>query len=682
MGKTKNTRFKRPQFTQDGMSVGAVKIDADEEEECENPHAELLEKLHSPSADAREYACASISRLVQQSQTIQGFLHDDIVKRLGPLLLDNSLSVRETAAGALRNLSDCGGPEVCDHMVQQDVFTPLTVLLRECSVGFQMNSSPVNDQKPSVEDVANEAVNLLWNLCECSSTAVSAFNRARLLDALLPCLERHPYNIQLAIASAHCLQTVTEDNSDLTGSANGAILATLENVLLSSHSGMEYVLLRTLAAGTIWNLKNSLSSIRQAEALSAVVKTLAYSLSLDAGTLIPDLWQTQSGRLANESGADPGSAGIEEQQTEATVDMEERMEEGDGEMKRSKGKKKGKGAERDITGFQPRDKPELKEAVALLTAQQTSLEIIVNMCCSDEPSDDEWEELSSSDESEGCADGETDGSASLFSPLCLSAELHTTLLNYNIPQQVLKKADFPNQIAVDICSKDPSWKCVIKKMQRVQCRALTCLHNILAVMDMECLGGAAGLQTVAEQFSSLIFTSEEVLKDEEFLEAVTSALRSLLQILATKGIPQCMSPQQLMSVCEAVMQCNVVSVRVNALAILGITGSTLAKQEGSAEMLQMIGNALLSVASKDSNLVVCGEALDAVFDVFADGTEAEAAAQNLNLLTALKTLQPAFSAKIRKEARGKYSPDQLCVLDNVKINLRRFIGYLTSLRQK
>lgn len=38
--------------------------------------------------------------------------------------------------------------------------------------------------------------------------------------------------------------------------------------------------------------------------------------------------------------------------------------------------------------------------MALLTAQQTALEVIVNMCCSEDPSDDEWEELSSSDESE------------------------------------------------------------------------------------------------------------------------------------------------------------------------------------------------------------------------------------------------------------------------------------------
>lgn len=36
-----------------------------------------------------------------------------------------------------------------------------------------------------------------------------------------------------------------------------------------------------------------------------------------------------------------------------------------------------------VHAFVQRDKEELREAMALLTAQQTSLEIIVNMCCSD-----------------------------------------------------------------------------------------------------------------------------------------------------------------------------------------------------------------------------------------------------------------------------------------------------------
>ncbi len=38
--------------------------------------------------------------------------------------------------------------------------------------------------------------------------------------------------------------------------------------------------------------------------------------------------------------------------------------------------------------------------------------------------------------------------------------------------------------------------------------------------------------------SMIVHKFLEALKDEEFLEAVTSALRSLLQIMATKNIPQ------------------------------------------------------------------------------------------------------------------------------------------------
>lgn len=299
-----------------------------------------------------------------------------------------------------------------------------------------------------------------------------------------------------------------------------------------------------------------------------------------------------------------------------------------------------------------------------------------------DPSDDEWEEASSSDESEMCPDGLSEGNTSLLSPLCLSAEVHAALINHNIPEKVLKKTQFPSSEAMDVCRHNPTWKMLMKKMHRVQYRALTCLHNMLSTMDAESLGGAAALQAVAQHLSTLVFSPPEIPKEEEFLEAVTSAMRSLLQIIAYMKIPQCMTPQQLMSLSEAATCCDVVSVRVNALAILGITGSTLAKEKRTAETLQMIGNALLQVATKDADLVVCGEALDALFDVFADGDEAERAAENINLLSALKALQPVFKAKIRKEGKGKYSLEQLCVLDNVKVNLRRFIGYLETVVKK
>uniref|UniRef100_A0A671M1C0 HEAT repeat-containing protein 3-like n=1 Tax=Sinocyclocheilus anshuiensis TaxID=1608454 RepID=A0A671M1C0_9TELE len=654
MGKTKNNKFKRPSFSPDGLPATPVKQTGDESEDEDSPAEELLDKLQSPSADVREYACASISRVVQQSQTIPGFLQRDAVRKIGPLLLDRSLAVRETAAGALRNLSACGGPEVCEDMVRQDVLTPLSALLREVRMLDQFNLKCFIGQKRTVEDVANEAVNLLWNLCESSSTAVSVFNKAGLLDVLLHCLQRHPQNMELAISAAHCMHTVTEENEELVHSVNAAVFGVLENILSTTHTSMEYTLLRTLAAGSLWNLKSGLSSAQQSQTLTALATTLSHSLSLDAGELIPELWQSDH--------TDARPAGHEAEEMEEDV-RDEKMNGRKPNERMSKTKN-------DISDLLPRDRLELREAKALLSAQQTSLEIIVNMCCSDEPSDDEWEEMSSSDESEVCADGMSDTNSSLFSPLCLSAELH----------KILKKTFMMFVVFIQICENPILILFVSFRMHRVQCRALTCLHNILSSMDTESLGGASGLQAVAQHLSSLVFSS--ALKDEEFLEAVTSALRSLLQIMATKNIPQGMTPHQLMIFCEAATSCELVSVRVNALAILGITGSSLSKEKNTADTLQLIGNALLNIAMKDSNLVVCGEALDALFDVFADGDEAEKAGKNINLLSSLKALQPGFRAKLRKEGRGKYSPCQLCVLDNIRINLKRFLSYLENLQRK
>ncbi|KAK9542426.1 hypothetical protein VZT92_000291 [Zoarces viviparus] len=678
MGKSKTTKFKRPQFNAVGLPANAVKeVDAEEEDHGDDgcPAAELLEKLQSPSADVREFACASISRVVQQSRTIPVFLQRDAVRRLGPMLLDNSLAVRETSAGALRNLSACGGQEVCEDMVKHDVMTPLTALLRESCAAFESAAAATKDQKNAVEDVANEAVNLLWNLCESSSQSLSVFNKAGLLDLVVQCLERHPHNVELAISAAHCLHTVTEDNPELLCSLNAAVLGVLESVLLTSQPDMAHTLLRTLAAGTLWNVKGSLPAARQAQTLNAVVATLSQCLDLDMGTLIPELRQAEEVRHRNT----PAAAHSEDQAAGelAVAEMDE-------EEEAPKRNRKGKAVrvDNDFSDLLPRDQEELKEATALLTAQQTSLEIIVNMCCSDDPSDDEWEEESSSDESDMGPEGLCDGVSNLMSPLCLSAEVHEALINHSIPEKVLKKTEFPRKEAMDVCQQIPSWRCLIKKIQRVQSRALTCLHSILSTMDAESLGGAAALQGAAQHLSTLVFSAAEIPKDEEFLEAVISAMRSLLQMIASKNIPQCMTPQQLMSLSEAATRCDVVSVRVNAVAILGITGSTLAKEKGTAETIQMIGNALLQVATKDANLVVNGEALDALFDVFADGDEAETASKNIQLLPALKALQPVFKAKIRKEGRGKYSPQQLCVLDNIKVNLRRFIGYLEKVVKK
>lgn len=61
-----------------------------------------------------------------------------------------------------------------------------------------------------------------------------------------------------------------------------------------------------------------------------------------------------------------------------------------------------------------------------------------------DPSDDEWEELSSSDESDLFMENSyNEGSGLLMSPLCLSDEVNSAFLNNLIPKKVLSFILFP-----------------------------------------------------------------------------------------------------------------------------------------------------------------------------------------------------------------------------------------------
>ena len=50
---------------------------------------------------------------------------------------------------------------------------------------------------------------------------------------------------------------------------------------------------------------------------------------------------------------------------------------------------------------------------------------------------------------------------------------------------------------------------------------------------------------------------------------------------------QCMTPEQLMTLCRAGILSSSIGVRVNVVSILGITGSVLAKENGTLETLKV-----------------------------------------------------------------------------------------------
>uniref|UniRef100_A0A452SIT2 HEAT repeat containing 3 n=1 Tax=Ursus americanus TaxID=9643 RepID=A0A452SIT2_URSAM len=315
-------------------------------------------------------------------------------------------------------------------MVTKDIMTPLVALLKECSAGLDSNEMSPREKKDqnrnSVENIANEAMNVLWNICECSNRAVTIFNKEGCLEIVLKYLSRFPTNVDLAISVAYCLQTVTEDNPELLKSFSAPALHVLESAMLSPVSSMEYILLKTLVAGTIWNLKDIIPSRSQAEIINAILKILSDVLDLDAGETVIRMHEAEKQRL---------EAAAETEDVQESASRDALME--DDEMEEIPHKRKIR-RKTFISDLLPPTDQELRETVALLTAQQTALEIIVNMCCSEDPSDDEWEELSSSDESDAFMENSfSECGGQLLSPLCLSHEVHTAFTNYLIPKKVV-----------------------------------------------------------------------------------------------------------------------------------------------------------------------------------------------------------------------------------------------------
>lgn len=78
-------------------------------------------------------ALQTFAMLIENPQNIDQILNQDVVKCIAPLLLDPAGSVRNAAAGGLRNLS-ATKLETCEAMMEQDVMTPITMYFHEVNV--------------------------------------------------------------------------------------------------------------------------------------------------------------------------------------------------------------------------------------------------------------------------------------------------------------------------------------------------------------------------------------------------------------------------------------------------------------------------------------------------------------------------------------------------------------------
>lgn len=115
------------------------------------------------------------------------------------MLVDADQNIRHAASGALRNLSAVS-VEVCETLIELDIFTPLLILLNQYATQAEwvpVFDKNMNDQLDERSDIFLQAVNIVWNLCESTSVALETFNQSQLLRSFVKCLNHQTYGMDI-----------------------------------------------------------------------------------------------------------------------------------------------------------------------------------------------------------------------------------------------------------------------------------------------------------------------------------------------------------------------------------------------------------------------------------------------------------------------------------------------------
>lgn len=617
MGKTRAKKRRCFRKIPTGLpSVKEAQKEAQENSSLSAKTLPLLEKLTSTTSSERECACAGLANLVFERGAIPTLLNQDIVRRLGPLLIDNDRGIQEGAAGTLRNLSVAGGPEVCEKMVEQDVMTPLSTFVRQSLDALGATNESLRNSKIQIQaaSLAIQAVSLLWNLCENCSTAVDIFNCEGLLPCLVSCLESDVYPTTVAIPAAQCLHTVTEDNASaaqlLCGSSD--LMKVLEKSLMADGTTSDMLMLKVLTAGVLYNIRYAIPVCSFNELLQAVVKVLAQVLDVNCFDIISKLL--------------PEPTKVEEVQM-------------------------------------------------LLNAQQLALEILSNMCCPDDTKDDEWEDCGSVDSMDEEVEEEVAFDINM-SPESLSAEMINAIVTVGVPEKVLHKSHFGEASVYEALRANEEGTKLLETVNTVQARALICLNNIVSALDTGLLGGQEVLAQLWTSLFSLTFESKValfVIRGEDFLEAASGVLRSVMEKLSSIPEPQCITAEHVTTLCRVTADTTCEAIKVKLISILGYIGKMAAKKDNTQEILKCLGTVFLDIANGQFSLWVICEALDAIFDTFADGPLVNAVADSIGLLVNLQQLVQVLRSRMKNEKRTLR--EHYPVVDAARVNLTRFIKY-------
>ncbi|XP_063604492.1 HEAT repeat-containing protein 3-like [Penaeus indicus] len=627
MGKVKHRRQRGARYNPTGISHNGSSADeAERDPQVKSPAGLKVigEKLSSVIVEDRVDGLNTLAALALDEESLTIIVKDMMVEKVAPLLKDGSVDVRLAAAGALRNISAGGTDEVVEAMVQQDVLSPLSKLLQD----YREPWTPAQKEQDALQtgrkdpqtEVFIQATHLLWNLCECNEEAMKTFNHDGLVHILLLHLDPTTWGNNLALAAAECLLCVSENNSNAASVLLPAADSLVSYISRPTDSAVDIRFAITIA-GLLLNINYCTTG---GDNFQLVLRLLSTVLETDTVNLVVEYCQS------------------------ANAD----------------------------NGIKPSMTPQDQEH--LITAQQLALEILSNICCSDDD-DDSWDECES-ESVDGAENGMEDDTMELEDRLSLPPEVLEGIKHFQLFKKTLKKANYPEE---DTCQALQNLKygpSLLNKLSALRVRALLSLQNMVGSLDHSELGGSELMYSTWVNLGIIAFKTN--CGDNQLVEAAAGAMRAVLDRLSQDkcdklaGIMQ----EDLQLIFEAGVSCPMASVRANLARMVGMLGCLMVTQNnetalysGTAQpVLVAATEYLLRVAGHDKELWVSAEALDVIIDLYSDD-KTDKLAHQVHLVDTLKEIQPQF--KSRHQQQKKKLGDHRALVLTVRDNLVAFIKY-------
>ncbi|XP_063699137.1 HEAT repeat-containing protein 3-like [Culicoides brevitarsis] len=645
MGKTKKSHHNR----QNPVVPAGLSLNFDDDDELNgarpDPVAAIEEQLVSVNNEDKMCGLQTLSMLCQGEKSIQRILSSQIVRITAPMLVDSDQNIRHAASGALRNLSAVS-VEVCETLLDLDIFTPLLVLLNQYAT--QADWVPVfdknmNDQLDARSDIFLQAVNIVWNLCESTSVALETFNQSQLLRSFVKCLNHQVYGMDIAVAVAQCLLVISEDNPNA-----WAILSEYTNdflTLLQLDGDYSCVILRTVSASILANVP-VLCAAHTNQILQALSKTFEHNHKQALSSITSDLPLLEKKDVTE----------LDIQPEVESMSMEEETE----EQATNRRKK---------TNLPSPIEIEVKNISNLLLAQRIAAETITNICSPDD--DGAWgEEMDDDDsEAESVHDYDTSNMPGITNDQDkLSPEIIEILKSLGVVEKLWQLGQpLPANVLLILSE---SGKMLLKRYTRLRSSILMCLQNFCNVLTTEDLGGANAIYTVWLELGQQVF-QEGASTDGQVVESITALMRAALDHLKKHPeLFQQMTPNDLQLMLRGINSCSDSETRANWLKMLGVLGCVL-QEPLTKEIVQF----MTDICLKEEDCWTLSEAIDAFMDIFADNDWPRIICE-LNLTQKTKEIERIFKAKIRQNKKSL--KDRFPVVNTVRSNLQRFCKYLES----